>query len=684
MKKLITLIVILLILGGAAYFIFGLPGVSRLQPEAVLPEDALVYIHLEDVSGALEALKAMPLWQALGKINYKEISQTAQEPQLDLFIQQFKNWTHNPQTKQVFDTFFSKEVAVGLYPGNGDLNKLDLNAIDNLPQFLDTMVPNVYIVARVAADVQVAELASRAVSKFGDNMQKTSVNYKNYAIQILTEPKSQLHMAYVRIKDLLIIATSKEAIQKSIDAFLKATPALKDNPSLKNALASADSKAHLQTFWNMKQTFGLFENTARKALAQAGSNVQDQKAVEDYFNVMRAFDYMGSSATWGALTKVRTSIHYDAGKLSAQARPHYADCRSLENRSLVFVPNNVLLYEWGACLDLKAYWDKGMEELHAKNGAAAQQTIAAYEQSLGMSIEDDLIPAFGDEWGGYLEDITQLGNFPLPSFALFVEAKDPGKIITLMDKLTRNPMFKLQEEPYEGITIHYFVSPVQSIQPGYCFIGKYFVLALNKSLLKNSIDASKDKNKSLAANAHFKAVNFGLTDKNVGMVFADVGRFVTKTQSILDWSKQWMAQKDEQRAALKAGTQQRLEDVQQSREDARQELSQVKTDITNVGDEVWDLENQKQDATAKKKELADLKAKQSALEADIANLSEQIGKLKNTIANYDEDHFSPEQREVYFKDVVNPLLEALKTIESLGGFTAISQDTINSGLFIQM
>ena len=88
-----------------------------------------------------------------------------------------------------------------------------------------------------------------------------------------------------------------------------------------------------------------------------------------------------------------------------------------------------------------------------------------------------------------------------------------------MQKATKNPMFQLKEERYKNATIYYFMSPLPIIQPGYSFIDDYLVVAVNKSLLQQSIDAQNDKSLSLAEKPSFRTLDDGFHPKKVLMCF---------------------------------------------------------------------------------------------------------------------------------------------------------------------
>ena len=65
-------------------------------------------------------------------------------------------------------------------------------------------------------------------------------------------------------------------------------------------------------------------------------------------------------------------------------------------------------------------------------------------------------------------------------------------------------------------------------------------------------------------------------------------------------------------------------------------------------------------------------------------LEEQIGEFESVVAGYDNNYVTAAQRDVYLTEFILPFLEGLKSIESLGSYTTMSNDTMDSGLFIKM
>ena len=96
-----------------------------------------------------------------------------------------------------------------------------------------------------------------------------------------------------------------------------------------------------------------------------------------------------------------------------------------ENRSIRFVPVDILAYQWNNTFSLKDYWEHIKQQTAGANqgqqGISSQQAVAVAEGFLGLSLERDILPALGDEIGGYLADVELGEPFPIPELVLFMK-----------------------------------------------------------------------------------------------------------------------------------------------------------------------------------------------------------------------------------------------------------------------
>jgi len=173
------------------------------------------------------------------------------------------------------------------------------------------------------------------------------------------------------------------------------------------------------------------------------------------------------------MIQAKTQLTYNLKEMKSEQADLLA-CPAGENRTIHFVPTDILGYQWSNCFKLEHYWRQISDEV--KQLDPSQSKINEFEGKIGMNVANDILPAFGEEIGGYLKDIQVGGFFPLPEFLLFVEVNNESKAEQLLGRLQQQPLVSLQEENYGGTLIKYLALPLgENIQPGYCFLENYLL-----------------------------------------------------------------------------------------------------------------------------------------------------------------------------------------------------------------
>ena len=93
-----------------------------------------------------------------------------------------------------------------------------------------------------------------------------------------------------------------------------------------------------------------------------------------------------------------------------------------KNSTIDFVPKDIIAYQWSNCFDAGLSWDNFKQQLSKTpqrfpQGVSPEEIIAGIEQGLGINIEYDIIPALGNETGGFLSGINLQGPVPVPEYA---------------------------------------------------------------------------------------------------------------------------------------------------------------------------------------------------------------------------------------------------------------------------
>ncbi len=333
--------------------------------------------------------------------------------------------------------------------------------------------------------------------------------------------------------------------------------------------------------------FDLFVKAAKAKILEFAAQEQAdselvKKQLEENFKQMEGFREIGVSVLFDRVSKKKIDLHFSKAELHPDIQPLYA-CQSQENKTLQFTTKEALVYQWSACYDLDYYWEQVKKQLQqvSQEAGGGPDIIMGMEEALGLSVEKDILPALGDEIGGYLAGFDFQGFFPIPEIVFIIEAKEKQKASHIVDTLIGQLPFMRQEtETYQGATIKYTTIPLSpNFQPAYSFINGYLVVTTNRNRLKEAMDVSRDSSKSLSANVNFQKINFGLTQRSNATFFVDVERSVDLAEKLLDWSDQWASTRFAQQAAFKKGSMQRLVDVLADIDEREASIVKLKEEI---------------------------------------------------------------------------------------------------------
>jgi hypothetical protein len=171
-----------------------------------------------------------------------------------------------------------------------------------------------------------------------------------------------------------------------------------------------------------------------------------------------------------------------------------------------------------------------------ENLAKIRQSFTA---ATGMAVED-LLSAMGSQAGVLVKDIDTGGMFPVPELALFVEVLRPEVVETLMGQIAARAGMAVKSEPFGEIDIRYVITPLgEALSPAYAYSDGFFILAVNRTLLKSMLDTSEAG--ALLTHPHFKDLGDGMTAYNNSVFWVRVDGLAEKTGEVLDWTMGWMA-----------------------------------------------------------------------------------------------------------------------------------------------
>ncbi len=701
MKKLFIGLAVLMLVGAIGVWVIS-SRKGEVDLEDVLPQGAVFYVRFSDVEANIEKLTATQFWQNLRQVNYGLLWDKGQTQTQKAAMRSVQQTISNPAAQAVFKRFFGKESALAVYPVSLDLASVSEATTETLVRLAEEMSSSIFLATRIDSDIQLAESLAGFFNQYGLSPSMETVSYEDQTIHFVTLPGVNTKLGFVRIKDILVIGMGDKSVRLSVDVYQGRQKALKADPHFQKAEEQVLESAGLFGYLDigrflapLKEQMSRFIDRLEQEIQKEGGEdtkgagaklVETQRQWEEVFSRMAGFELLAFSGRMDDIASFKFDLFLDKDSLDPQIAAHYT-CPPSENKTLRFIPQDVLGYQWGNCFDFSYSWKQLQEEV-AKIQAQPDMPPGGLRDIgdvMGLSLEEEILPAFGDEVGGYLQGIQTGASFPMPHILFFVKIKDEEKARRLFAALDEQIPLILQEEEYKGIKIKYVVSPLgDEVQPGYCVLEDYGLIALQRQTLKASIDAYHDPSLSLAGAPAFQEVDFGLSGSNRAVLFARVGEIARQMEGVIEWGKTWAASQDTRRQAFQSGSERRLADVEKEITAKKEETAAAQNRIAALEEGIWDQQSRGMDVSASQKEMDQLRENIKTLEGEIVLADEQKKELEKIIQGYEERLSEKDNREAILQGTVHPLLQSLTFIKTVGARTTLQEGVVESVLFLKV
>lgn len=647
--------------------------------EKTLPSGALFYVKFPNARAAFEKITATQFWKGLQTVDYDLLGTAS-----------WKEKMTDPAMNAALEKFLGREFALAVYPPDfSAFNEASLEA-GQTEALLTEFLSGLFFAARVPPDVQAAEALSGLWGTGEGEVKVETLDYKNQAIRLISLPQIPFKLGIVRFKDIVVAGVGEKAMRRIVDVRAAGAETLASDAYFQKVSGRFAESPDMTGFLDMEEAVRvLYEGAGRMAaLTEEGTEKDQMKRQWERLKTQTAgLKVLTFSGRWEAVAKLNVELSFDNAQLDPAAAFFYR-CPSAENKTLRFTPKDVLGYQWSNCLDLSYSWDQIKKELDQAAVQARRPALGGVkdiEQIMGLSIQDDILPAFGDEIGGYLQDIQLSGPFPYPQILFFIKVADSQKAGVILEKLKSHQPALFQNENYKEVTITYAALPLGAgVQPGYCFLGDYLLIALNRQMLKASIDTYGDPSASLPRAESFGMVDFGLSGRNRSVQFIRFAELTRQLEGVVEWSQTWMASQEAKKDAFQSGSRKRLADVEAQMASKKNELEQMKGLAARLEDEIWNLNSQKRDASSQQGQLDVLKESVKSQEAETASMEEQRRDLEKIVQGYETQGADKDKRARLITGVVRPLLRSLGFIRSAGIRTFLEGDVFFSDVFLKV
>jgi Protein of unknown function (DUF3352) len=631
MKNKIAWVVFVFIVSALGFWVWSQR--SGLPVEKVLPAHPLVFARLAHVEEHINQVAHSDFGKNISAIDLPEVLSRNNFSPRD--IRDFQIWQadllrfwDNPLIKK----FLGKEVSLSIYRQDTSYR--------------------VFVTLRLTLSTRIAELLGQLSRHWGDDVTVRQQKYQGRVINHILFKKQGLGFAYVRIRDLLVIAPeSLGHLEEVVDVYQQKHDPLEGDPSFNFVRRDSYPSGDGLVFVNLNLFSELWRGEMDSRLTPLGYQTA-------------AFPVYGLSYMPGVVSKYKMMVGLDEKYMPSGMRKVFA-CPALTNDTLKLVPVNAIAYNWGGCYDLEQSWDMAKQRLE-ENPQVAGEVVRfkeKLEKYFHINIKRDVLPVLGHEIGGYLTDVDLQGTYPFPRFLIFVKIQDRPKAQLLLDKLTQNPITALHSEVYDHVDIHYVSLPLgANMDPGYGFLGDYLLVATSRQLLKRSIDAYNDSMRSIVSD---DAVDqFGLVgNKSVSVTLMKTAELSRRAEDFLGWIDKYLSGQVSMAAAYKQDGDNKKQELDEAIADKNAELALAHKKLTQLkSTSLSDLSLE--DPALVSGTIENLSREEASIRDDIANYKEQKEDLSRLLDNYALGAQSAKLTMYNMESIVSPVLKGLESIDA--------------------
>ncbi len=506
------------------------------------PNDVVAFYSLKQLESVWNELRGSEFWKEFTSL--KIWQDTNVQSSLQRFQDEFKNSLGFEVGEGTLMDLLGKELAIAV-----------------LPMSPGATTPNVLFLAQVGTKTKITERIFKIVENLrgeGESDIERAPYGSTEVVHILpnTDADPDLYYTVLGNSFILGIGDARTAIENAIDlADGKSDNSLAKNERFQSIISSTTlGNNAIGRFYMDFEKIGSLMN-ALSSLPGAGALGPN---VASAFGVLQT---LGGTTVLDKGLMTRISVTPNKDKMDDQTRAMW-DSKPATPASLALIPEGTYLYSASCSLDVNAMWQLWLNNLNGQNPQQAQliQTgISNFEQSMGISIEKDVLAWIGNEASYVFNEVATGGLFPIPKMALLVKVKDKkaaqkflDKVVASVNQQTANlgqnaqqtgapaiTGFQLQmaEESYKGSDLKLLELPFlgRALAPGYAFVGDFLVISSNAESLKKMIDSYKGDAPSLVDDPNFQKAGKVIERKTNQIVYVNMSKMMDAGIEISNW-----------------------------------------------------------------------------------------------------------------------------------------------------
>ncbi len=624
---LLIFLVLIVIVGGV--FLYKRSTTPPLTVNAILPQQPVLFFHVKNIEQNLNEMSQTKFWKIMSGIDYIRIMREGgMDEKLIERYAQMKSQVFSEEFKLFMNMFFGREIACAVYSPEGSL-------VDS--ENMLNVVSKMYIVTRLKPKVKFAEKFSGLLEKVDPNIVVEEVEHEKHKFYMISTKGMPFKICYTRIQDFLIIGLSEEVARKTIEIYKEKIPALKEDSLYQQVNSGATPQADLLAYMNYARLVGDLKKQIMGWLG-APEDVHDvlRQQIDETFKQSSGFQTVSFSALLNPELKLKLNVYYNPAELAPEIKPLY-ECQAQDNGTLQFVPQEVLGYQWSPCYDLDAYWRQSQDDLQRAllskgvDVVSSEEVVAGLEQNLGLSIEQDILPALGREFGWYWKDVKVGSVIPVPQVVVFLKTRNQSKVDQILrDLIGKQPLLRADTEEYEGENIRYFNVPmIEGLEPAYSFIDGYLLIASSRESIKEAFETRSGKNPSIISQADFRKEDYGLTQKNNAIIFLNFTGIAKKASDLLAWSQGWVDQQMAKHQAFRDGTERRMKDVIDNIIADKDLIATLESEIESLKDQKDSIKEQPEELAKVENEIGRIEKFMNVLEKSLEPDLKEEAELKS-------------------------------------------------------
>lgn len=425
-----------------------------------------------------------------------------------------------------FREFFGGRTVLALLPENGS----DSPA---------TVVPAKSLVLLNTAGRKAALLKSFALA-FPDTRELPVRTYQGYSIHgYLVNNVYPLY--FVTDRDILIAALDPAPVRQCLDLLL-------DRILQKNGGLAGDSEfRELKGRTRELDDFFLYVDLAPlkhrisevAALLISGTGTTDASVGNLHRGVRKAVFYHQPLEAVHQFTSI---VRFDASVLPSFQKRVY-ERPPMENRKLVNMPANLVVYFWSNWLDLPAWWQTTRKNATGRDIERTDQLAEFVETGFGMTMEQ-VLDLFGHQVGLDIKEIKSSGLFPVPRICLCVEVTDRVQVEALLKKMVAD--LPVHRSMVADVPVVSLQAAGGLMQPSYALLKNYLILADGRDQIE---DILRPGGKMLTEDPDFLELDMGMLQPSNLVFFARTARMIEGMKELASWLGTIIAIRDEQAGA---------------------------------------------------------------------------------------------------------------------------------------